>query len=48
MTFFDFEQLEHLIEFEGSGLELRKKYCFEKKLDNNVLCCVRSTSTVAM
>ena len=47
MTFFDFEQLEHLIEFEGSGLEL-KKYCFEKKLDNNVLCCVRSTSTVAM
>ena len=21
------------------GLELRKKYCFVKKLDNNVLCC---------
>ena len=23
-----------------TGLELRKKYCFMKKLDNNVLSCV--------
>ena len=33
---------------EWSGLELRKKYCFVKKLDNNVQCCARSASTVAM
>ena len=31
-----------------TGLKLRKKYCFVKKLNNNVLCCVPSVSTIAM
>ena len=31
-----------------SGLELRKKICLVKNLDNNILCCARSASTIAM
>ena len=31
-----------------SELELRKKYWFVKKFDNNVLCCAQSASTILM
>ena len=35
-----------LIQLGRVGIK-KKKYCFVKNLDN-VLCCVRSTSTIAM
>ena len=30
------------------GLELRKKYCFMKNKDNNILCHARSMSRIVM
>ena len=36
------------IEVVNTGLELSKKYCFVKKIDNNILCCAQSASTTAV
>ena len=32
----------------SSRVGIKKKYCFVKKLDNNVPYCTRSASTIAM
>ena len=37
-----------LIQDYYTGLGLGKKYCFVKKIDNNVLSCARSARAIAM